>query len=245
VRVRRAHPQARRDHRPRRSADPAARVSALPRRLPRRSLLDVAGLMLPVWLTLLVTQTSADADLWGHLRFGADLLGGKGLPSVDPYSFTSDTPWINHEWLAEAVTAASWVTLGSIGLNLLKLTMLLSIGALVWRAAGRDGGSAWGRTTITTLTLFASYTRTQALRPQVFSVLLFTVLLWVLDRRARGVSRGRLALPLLFCVWANAHGGWIVGYGVLGVWIAFDLLERRTLASWVDGGIVLAGSLAA
>jgi hypothetical protein len=35
-------------------------------------------------------------------------------------------------------------------------------------------------------------------------------------------------LPVLFVLWANLHGGWIVGLGIVGVWIAF-------------GGIVEAG----
>ena len=47
-------------------------------------------------LWLLITQTTADADLWGHLRFGLDLLRTHQLPLWDAYSFTTDRAWVNH-----------------------------------------------------------------------------------------------------------------------------------------------------
>src|SRR5688572_26835224 len=56
----------------------------------------------------LTALTRADVDLWGHLRFGLDILETRSLHSVDPYSFTSDRPWLNHEWLAEVVIALAW-----------------------------------------------------------------------------------------------------------------------------------------
>ena len=34
--------------------------------------------------------TVADNDLWGHIRFGNDILQARSLPELDPYSFTSD-----------------------------------------------------------------------------------------------------------------------------------------------------------
>src|SRR4026209_377276 len=64
--------------------------------------------------------TIADADLWGHLLFGRDILQLRGLPSRDAYSFTSDIPWTNHEWLAEVLSWASYSLGGSVGLVALK-----------------------------------------------------------------------------------------------------------------------------
>ena len=55
---------------------------------------------------------------------------------------------------------------------------------------------------------------TGTLRPQLWSWLLCASLLALLPRR-----RGRWAIPLLFACWANMHGGWIVGFGLLVVWV--------------------------
>src|SRR5262249_19935446 len=35
-------------------------------------------------------------------------------------------------------------------------------------------------------------------------------------------------VPLLFLAWANLHGGWVVGLGVLGVWSAASMLSPTT-----------------
>jgi len=61
-----------------------------------------------VALGVLAGPTYADADLWGHVRFGLDILSAGHVPSVDPYSFTSDVMWVNHEWLAEVLFAFAW-----------------------------------------------------------------------------------------------------------------------------------------
>jgi hypothetical protein len=213
-------------------------------RIPRRSLLDVGALILPVWLAMFMTHTIADADLWGHLRFGSDLLSGKGLPEIDPYSFTADTTWINHEWLSEALIAVGYALAGAIGLNLIKLTVIGTIGWLTLRPTRRYADFSLSRIAFTCVVLFASYTRTQVLRPQLFSVLLFTILFTLLNERDEE-SRRIVAMPVLFCLWANAHGAWIVGYAVLMVWVAIETIERRTMGAVRRGGVLLALSLLA
>jgi hypothetical protein len=201
-------------------------VSVSPRvRLPRCSLLDVAVVALFALIAILVTHTAADADLWGHLRFGTDLLSTHRLAERDPYSFTADRPWINHEWLAELTTAALYALGGAVGLNLLKLSVIAVIGLLVWSTARAGGGTRFSSGLLTAFALLTTYTRTQVLRPQLFSVLFFAVLLFTLIRAERGHRAPLWLLPLLFCLWANAHGGWIVGLAVLAVWAAFDAID--------------------
>ena len=214
-------------------------------RVPRRSLLDVASCILPVWLVLVITHTAADADLWGHLRFGADAIASRSLALVDRYSFTADARWINHEWLAEVLLAALYAVGGAVGLNALKLAVLGGIALVAWRTAKRTGGSAFATVGLVSLTVFASYTRTQVLRPQLFSVLFFAVLLTMLENRERRPRVAAFGIPALFAVWTNVHGGWIVGFATLGVWLACDAIERRTVRSLVDGGLLAAASLAA
>src|SRR5687767_11064706 len=65
-----------------------------------------------------------DPDLWGHLRFGLDLLDSGRLTSQDPYSFAQDVPWINHEWLSELAMAAAYRAGGVAGLAILKCIVL-------------------------------------------------------------------------------------------------------------------------
>ena len=79
--------------------------------------LIAAGLTLAAFFA--ATHMRTDADLWGHVRFGLDTLQTWSLPADDPYSFTQDTPWINHEWLSELQMGLVWTAGGTAGLALL------------------------------------------------------------------------------------------------------------------------------
>src|SRR5262245_58073716 len=73
-----------------------------------------------------ISVTRGDPDLWGHVRFGQDLLRSWTLSSTDPYSFTTDRPWVNHEWLSEVIFALAYGVTGPIGLIALKLLIVAS-----------------------------------------------------------------------------------------------------------------------
>jgi len=54
---------------------------------------------------------------------------------------------------------------------------------------------------------------------------------------SRALTSGRWPrrawLPVLFAVWANLHGGWIVGLGMIVLWAAAEIVaERRDAARW-------------
>ena len=80
----------------------------------------------------LASRTQADPDLWGHVRFGSDLLRTHSLPRLDVYSFTQDRDWINHEWLSEAQMGLAYRAFGSAGLALLKSALAVASLLLVW-----------------------------------------------------------------------------------------------------------------
>lgn len=214
----------------------------LPRlRCPRCSLDDIALLALPLWVLIVISHTIADPDLWGHLRFGTDLLQTHRLLVHDVYSFTSDVAWINHEWLAEAVFAAMFSSAGAVGLNLLKLGVIGVIALIAWRTARKAGASPSLAIAVTSLLVFTTYTRTQVLRPQLLSVALFSVMIDLLEHREGKVRW--LGIPALFAIWANTHGAWIVGYAALCGWAFGNALEARSSRAVLLGG-GLAGSAA-
>jgi hypothetical protein len=165
----------------------------------------------------IATFTQADPDLWGHLRFGLDMLRTHTLPLVDPYSFTQDVPWINHEWLSEFIMAAGYRVMGVAGLALVKGTLVTAAFLLIWRAY--RGAAFEARLVAALVAAVGALPLTRTLRPQLWTVLCLAVLIRVLLGTAQ--SR-RWWLPVLFVVWANSHGGWIVGLGVLGVWLGVE-----------------------
>ena len=193
-----------------------------------------------------VSSTHADADLWGHVRFGQDILAAHSLPRLDTYSFTSDIAWVNHEWMAEALMGGAYNLGAGAGLISLKLVVSACTLAIVWFALSAAGVFRPLAVLLLLVVTFGTAHLTMTLRPQVFSILLFAALLALLNAASRGRPRLLLWLPVLFAVWANTHGGWLVGAGVLLLWCAGALATRTLPWPWLTGGALLAmlGTLA-
>lgn len=189
------------------------------------------GLLVRIGLGLLLLAaavgTPADADLWGHLTFGRDILTTGEIIQTDQYSFTSDRAWVNHEWLTEATLAEVYRLAGSTGLVVLKLLVIAALIALVWRHVRRLQPSASVAAALLALAFVGTFWRTHTIRPQLFSVLFFAILLVAMVRADAGQRRGLLIVPPLMALWVNLHGGWIVGLGILGLWTAIRLADRR------------------
>ncbi len=61
---------------------------------------------------------------------------------------------------------------------------------------------------------------TRTIRPQLFSYLFFLLLLLILYAADTGRIRALWLAPPLVAVWANFHGAFLAGLGLLGVWSA-------------------------
>lgn len=174
--------------------------------------------------------STADPDLWGHVRFGQDILASHDLPVRDSYSFTSDRPWINHEWLAELAMALAFNAGGATGLNLLRLAVIGLTLVLVW--SHLEDVDDLLRLQLVAVAGAGMLLRVHPFRPQIFSVFLFALMLWLINRAERRDSMTPLfVVPLIMIPWVNLHGGWIVGIGTLGFWIATRVAFKRLSSS--------------
>lgn len=171
--------------------------------------------------------TVADPDLWWHLRVGADIWAERRVPRVDPYSFLSGgVPWVNHEWLAEAILAGAWRIGGEPGLVLLKVAVAAALTYLVGRRLRRGGASRLPAALVAVTGLIAMLPAMGSLRPQIFSVLFVVVLLLLLDGSRPG-SRRRWWVPVLVALWANLHGGVLLGALLAISWLAIEAISSH------------------
>ena len=186
--------------------------------------------MLFLALAVGLTSAAADADLWGHVRFGQDLLAHHSVVIADTHSFTADKPWINHEWLAEIAMASVFAALGPFGLNLLRLSCLALIATLIWRRLSFFNPPARVLDALIVTSMLGVLSRGEQVRPQLFSLLLFSVLLTILTDVDRTGDRRRLLLIApVTALWANLHGGWIIGLECLVMWAGCTLVFERAM----------------
>jgi hypothetical protein len=167
-----------------------------------------------------VSLTIADPDLWGHVRFGLDILATGHIVHADPYSYlTGEQPWINHEWLAEVIFAQAFAVGGSEVLIALKTSLALLTLGLVYRHLMRQGLAPLRAGLYMLFCYFLLSKGVALLRPQIFTFLLFALLLLLLDEADRGRLPRLVAVPALFGLWANLHGGFLAGLGILFLWV--------------------------
>jgi hypothetical protein len=183
-----------------------------------------------------VSYTPADADLWGHVRFGQDIKETRRIITSDPYSYlTEGQPWINHEWLAEAVFAQLYDALGTPGLVLLKTVIDLTIIISLYVMLVKHGLDPLRAGIVIVIIAFLLFYHILTVRPQLFTYLLFLPTLLILEKAEEGRGRWLLVLPPMFALWVNLHGGFLAGVGVLLAWstihLILHLLKRSALTS--------------
>jgi hypothetical protein len=158
----------------------------------------------------------AQNDTFWHLRAGQDIWRTHAIPRVDRYSHTfAGAPWPDHEWLAQALMYAVHRVAGMPGLEIGAAALVMAAAALTWRLMV---GTIAVRGALMTLGLALS-SCVWVLRPHVLTLFLLAVLLTLLAR-----ERYRW-LPPLFLLWANAHGGVVLGGLVLAATCAAALLR--------------------
>lgn len=174
------------------------------------------------WLLLVVAVRYAepvqDGDLFFHMAYARQMLQHHSL--VPDHSAFSWTPASNRTiycaWLAEFVLYGLWQLSGLAGIFALRYAVLLAVLALAWRFARRMGVAETPVSALLLLLLpLASYVGTLT-KPELFSLLLFNVVVFAYfrarqeDRAGRPAAHWLFLVPLLVALWANLHGGFIL-----------------------------------
>ncbi len=166
-----------------------------------------------------------DPDVWWHVKFGQVILATHHMPTIDVYSFTvAGQHWIDAEWFGDVMLAGMYRLGGLRGLELVTLILgsaiLISLYTLATMRSGNSKAAF-----LATAAVFVLATVSFNLRPQMLGYLFLILTLIVLERFRRGKRRAIWALPILMVIWINAHASWIIGLGVIGVYLASGLVE--------------------
>lgn len=204
----------------------------------------------PTALTVLVAAFLAATSVVGaHL--GADarwlaVVGGwvvdaGALPHQIMYAAAPSFGWHDAPVLGQLVFHAFESLFGDRGLVLLQFAAVATaLWALVLdmrRVDARDSAAA----AVLVALVAAAPAVFLVVRAELFSLALFPVLLMLLRREAVFRS-GRIWLaPALVALWANLHGGALLGFGTLAAYLVLHRARRAPLESV---GVLLAGAAA-
>ena len=169
---------------------------------------------------------NTDGDLGRHLALGTYMLNTRNVPLNDVLSFTrSGAPRPPYEWLAQIGLAGVNRLLGLDGVVLLTALVIAAAFLVVCSDALSRSRSPVIAVLISAWAAVASSLHWLT-RPHIFSFLFFA--LWVASlERLRTKQRIPLwALPALMLVWANTHGGFVLGFLAWAAYVLGSWLER-------------------
>jgi len=174
---------------------------------------------LPVLGALIANLPSV--DLAYGLRAGGEILDRGAIPATDTWTFTmAGAAWTDQPWLAQVILAAAFRLAGWTGLALLRAALVgITFGALLAAIRERNPGASDRVVAGLVLAAFVVAAVTLVLRPQLFGIAAFAITLWLLAASRR---RPRLAwaVPIVVAAWANLHGSFFLGIGLVGLaWI--------------------------
>jgi hypothetical protein len=227
-------------------AGPDDRAAGWLRRLPSPVAILAIGLG-GVMFAITVTKGVQDPDFFWHITTGRLIAETGQVPSVDPFSFTwLGKPWTPHEWLSELLIYWLVTGLGRIGalvvFGLFPAAIFAVLAAAIRLTSGARVLALALPFTLGAYVMIGYVT----LRPQAVSWLLLSILIWFLLAARPDRPRRFLLLIPLFVLWANLHGLYVIGLGVVGLYTLFTLAGRTPMSphrGWMIG--TLAGVIGA
>jgi hypothetical protein len=169
-----------------------------------------------------------DGDFWFHLKTGEYILNTGRIPRAEFFSFTQyGKPWVAHGWLSDAIFYAIYCKLG---FNTLIFIFAALTVLAIWITYRRSKGHFLVHGFATLLGVWAIF-QNIGVRPRVFTLLLSSVFLAILDAYAQKKDRWSIwwLVPLMI-FWVNLHGGYLIGLALILLTLVGMLFD-----SWAEG----------
>ncbi len=179
---------------------------------------------------IVLSQSVWDYDFWWHIATGRYIVETKSIPSADPFSFTSQLPEnsnlypererfiLSQYWLAQIIFFLLYKSSGAAGIVVLRTILHLSTLYIIYSALKGRGVAPhiiYPSLFLAILNLFRFFGD----RPVLFTITFSVACLVIIDSYIRTRSKIFYFLPFLMLLWANMHGGFILGDVIILIYI--------------------------
>ena len=186
-------------------------------RMPGNSVLFVLTLGI-LMIVVFTSQPLWPNDLWDHVNYGDWMLSHGQIPDSEPLlSLAEGVPMVTYAWLSQLGLAVLFSSQGFAGLQFAYgLLVVLPLAVMAWGGVRRSGSVVFGF-----VALFAcmalNWQQILVIRPQLIGVFFFSVIVtWLLAARTWHRS-GWILLPVIFVIWANCHGSFVLGLTAMDI----------------------------
>lgn len=196
----------------------------------RNATVAACALMLLVVIGIRYAEPILDGDLFFHMAYARQMLDRHTL-TLDHTAF-SWTPTSNRmiycNWLSELILYGLWQHAGIASLFALRYLCVLGVTLLAWHFARRLGLGSAPVTALILLILVLGVCAGTIVKPELFSLVSFHLLLWSYFRwKLDGRVRWLYVMPVIVLMWVNSHGGFVLVAPLLVAIVVGEALNRR------------------
>jgi hypothetical protein len=180
-----------------------------------------------------------DPDLGWHLKVGEDIVQDQKISTVNYYNYTlNNIEWLNHEWLLDALSYLIYNNFGYVNLSIVFAFLTTLVFYFLYKYLSIKYQGLKNKENISFSLSFFLYSVISlfgiiaisphvGVRMQVVALLLFVLLLIILEKyKQKEKLKYIILLPLLFLFWANTHGTFILGLGLIFSFLGIKIIER-------------------
>lgn len=193
-----------------------------------KSILLFSLMLLVVSVVVYYPTMGDDYDIWFHLRYGEHYV--KNLTWHVDHSQFSWTPslagWKYVTWLGSSILYIAYCIASAPGLYILQWCIFLGIVALYLYYL-KSVGEAFDINNVIGLFLLAIAVNLTAgyIKPELFSTLFFAAALFIYFHGKTSSKNLFILYPVIFLIWVNAHGGFIIGLFFVSAAFCMEMLN--------------------
>jgi len=166
-----------------------------------------------------------DPDLGWHLKVGQEISQTRMIPHLNHFNYTYTGAWVDHEWLSNLLSFEIYNNFGYIALSVFFAAIILLSLILINRLTKKyfPKTPTFFLAALQMLGVMACLPHL-GVRMQEFGFLFLLLELWIITEynRKRSVKILFWLWPLIY-LWTNMHGSFLLGVGLLFVWLALKL----------------------
>jgi hypothetical protein len=168
-----------------------------------------------------------DTDIFWHVKTGEVIVQEQHIPSSDSFTYPPKEPvrerfLLQSYWLADVLLFLFYKLWGVTGLVVLRSLILCMTVLFVYLRIRKSG---YLIPIVLSLLLGVTLMPSSAIRPNLFSFLFTAAMIFCLDRyRDEMKKRYQISLFIVMLLWSNMHGGYIIGAGILTIYIITEII---------------------
>lgn len=174
-----------------------------------------------------------DPDWGWHLQVGQEIAQTKSVPSLNYYNYTFTGNWVDHEWLSNFLIYTVYTNFGYVAISIIFSLLVIIVLALLNFSARRLYPESFWLLVLLQIFGVLAISPHLGVRIQEVGLIFLLPLLFIIDiyNKQRKWQILLFLLPLMY-LWACLHASFLIGFFLLGAWLAVKIGERILNYLW-------------